>query len=233
MGAPTASVRDSQTRRGVVLRAPLRNTSTPHRAKRDEETLQRVTSCRSIGTQLALYMVEGTALRKKKCSMLKPQIIRGDELILDTFYSALQSVPATAQFAADGTIYSQPDLLKKVDSMRTPYKTVRSGVTALSSARADLDSQRPAIKTFVKALQTAIKGYMGEDSPEMVTFGFKPNKVPTPLTASEKALKAEKALQTRAENHTKGKKQKAALDAGQAPAASTTPAPPVVGGNGK
>src|ERR1700722_7742642 len=186
MGAPPAAPRGSQTRRGVVLRAPLRNTSTPHRAKRDEETLQRVMSCKSIGTQLALYMVEGTALRKKKCSMLKPQIIRGDELILDTFFSALQSVPATAQFAADGTIYTQPDLLKKVDSMRTPYKTVRSEVTILSSARADLKSQMPAIKSFVKALQTAITGYLGEGNPELIKFGFKPNKAPKPLTSEEK-----------------------------------------------
>ena len=93
--------------------------------------------------------------------------------------------------------------------------------------------EAPAIAKDPAADSTDVYAFVSPDSPEMVTFGFKPNKVPTPLTASEKALKAEKALQTRAENHTKGKKQKAALDAGQTPAASTTPAPPVVGGNGK
>jgi hypothetical protein len=165
--------------------------------------------------------------------MLQPQIIRGNELILDTFYSALQSVPATAQFAADGTIYTQPQLLSKVDSMRTPYKTVRTGVTALSSARADLTAQKPAIKSFVKALQTAITGYLGEGSPGLVTFGFKPNKVRTPLTSEQKVLKAEKLRATRALNHTMGKKQKAALAAGQTPATSTTPASPTAGSNGK
>jgi len=158
---------------------------------------------------------------------VNPDVIRGDELVLDTCFAALQSVPTTATFACDGAIFTQPDLLKKIDTVRTPFKTVRADATSLKKARADLKAQRPGIKLFVKALETAMKGFLGEANPQIVTFGFKPNKTPRVLTTAEKAQKAAKARATRAKNLDMGKQQEKAFD--QSAGSTPPPAP----GNGK
>lgn len=156
---------------------------------------------------------------------LKAEIIRGDELTLDIFIASLSSyVPATAQIIVDGKVYSQPDLLKKADEMRAPLKTVRTINTELKKARLDARAKRSDIHVFVKALQTGMKSYLGEQNPDIEKFGFKADKRKRALTAEESASRAEKARMTREMRHTMGKRQKASIKAGDV--AQTPPPPP-------
>ena len=157
---------------------------------------------------------------------LKPEVIRGDEAILDACYLALsKSVPASAVFVCDGVTYQLPDLIKEIDSQRAPYKALRSSKTASKTAREDLKAKKAAIHQFVKGLQTGIKGYLGENNPQIADFGFKENKKAAPLTSDKLLERTKKARRTRDLRHTMGSQQKKHINATEIPEA-----PPGTGG---
>ncbi len=152
---------------------------------------------------------------------LTPEVIRGRELTLDTFYAALGSiVPAATVMTVGGKSFTQPELLAKVDSVRAPYKAKRTAKTELKKTQEELKTALPDITSFVKALHTAVTAYLGEGNPDIVKFGFLPNKPRKPLTAEAAQARAAKARKTRARNHTMGKRQKKALAAEASPDAA-------------
>ncbi len=157
----------------------------------------------------------------------KPEIIHGDELILDTFFGALGSVtPATAKLLVDGTLYSPTDLAKKIDEERQPYKAVRGLNNDLKTAREDLKVKKKDIRRFVNALHIGAKAYLGDANPEIEKYGFQPDKKAPPLSAEKLKDKVQKARLTRAMRHTMGKRQKAGIKATDVP---PSPPPPPAG----
>jgi hypothetical protein len=145
---------------------------------------------------------------------LKPELIRGDELTLDTFVTHLKTnVPATASFTVDGVVYTHADLVKKVEEARQPFKAVRLLATELKRERAELAAKRDEIRVLVHALHTAAKAFVRETNPEIVKFGFRPDRKHRPLTAEESAARVAKMRATREANHTMGSRQKKELKA--------------------
>src|SRR5207244_1243573 len=99
-----------------------------------------------------------------------------------------------------------------VDEVRAPLKAKRTKKTELKKSQAELDAKEPSIRRFVKALQTGMKGYLGEENPEIVKFGFKLDKKQRKLTSEESQKRAEKSRRTRERNHTMGSQQKKRFD---------------------
>jgi hypothetical protein len=149
---------------------------------------------------------------------LQPEVIRGDEAILDACFLQLsKDVPASAVFVCDGVTYQQPDLVKEIEAQRAPYKAVRSSKTASKTAREDLKAKKASIHQFVKGLQTGIKGYLGENNPQIVDYGFKENKRSQPLSSEKLLERTKKARRTRDLRHTMGSQQKKHINATEMP----------------
>ncbi|MBI3725262.1 hypothetical protein HY251_15125 [bacterium] len=144
---------------------------------------------------------------------IKPEIIRGDELVLDLFIEALKThVPAAAHLTFDGTELPKHELLDKAVGLRSPFKTKRTLKTELKKAQMELDAKRLEIRHFVKSAHTCIKAFLGEESPDIAKFGFKPDKKQRPLTSAENQARAKKAEETRLLNHTMGPAEKKRFD---------------------
>jgi hypothetical protein len=148
----------------------------------------------------------------------KPEMIYGDEMILDTFLNALGTITSpTAQFLVDGVLYTPTDLAKKIQDERQPYKDVRNLDGNLKGARDVLKAKKKDIHAFVNALHVGAKAYVGSNVSEIAKFGFKPDKKPEPLSAEKQKERVDKARMTRKLRHTMGKRQKADIKAGDIP----------------
>ncbi|MBI3723209.1 hypothetical protein HY251_04535 [bacterium] len=157
----------------------------------------------------------------------EPEIIRGDELTLDTFHAAAKThIAADAHVAVDGKVFTKPELIAKADELRTPFKAKRAMKTQLKKASVELDSKRVEIRRFVIGLNIGLKAFLGNDNPEIVKFGFKVDKKHRSLTAEEADKRAKKALESRKRHHTMGRLQKKALDESASSAPDATPPPP-------
>ncbi|MBI3723893.1 hypothetical protein HY251_08080 [bacterium] len=163
----------------------------------------------------------------------KPEIIRGDELTLDTFHTAAKMLlAADAHVAVDGTVFTKPELLAKADELRMPFKTKRAKKTELEKASIALASKRVEIRRFVMGLSIGLKAFLGNDNPEIAKFGFRPDKKHRALTAEEADKRARKMRESRKRHHTMGRLQKKALDesASSEPDAPPPPPAPETGG---
>jgi hypothetical protein len=116
-----------------------------------------------------------------------------------------------------------------------PYVNVTNLRSSLRVGVEARNSNDATVKQLVHDVQIAVETAFGQGT-EFEQFGFKPRKQAQALTPEQKQLKVEKLRQTRAQRHTMGKRQKAAIKGGvvNPPASDTTNAAPTNGtqGNG-
>ena len=86
--------------------------------------------------------------------------------------------------------------------------------TAKATTRAKVETERlqaPSQLAVIRAFVTIVRGAYGNSADILADFGLTPLKVPTPMTAEEKAVAVAKREATRAARHTMGKNQKKAV----------------------
>lgn len=98
----------------------------------------------------------------------------------------------------EASLQALVDLRKAVNDARAAAKAKLAAETA----------QAPALRTFMDAVATVVKGSFGNSPDVLADFGLAPKKVRTPLTVEQKAAAAAKRTATRAARHTMGSKQR-------------------------
>jgi hypothetical protein len=109
----------------------------------------------------------------------------------------IDGVPTTPA-QATASLQALVDLRKGVNDARA---TTQSKVAAERA-------QAPALRSFMAALVTIVKGSFGSSPDVLADFGLAPKKVRTPLTVQQKATATAKQKATRAARHTMGPKQR-------------------------
>src|SRR5581483_3311405 len=83
-------------------------------------------------------------------------VVRGMELRLDTAFGGANTSfpPSVQQIVVGGVAYSQPDLQKKIDSVRAPWKDARTAHATLRQ----FTQQKPALEQEATEFLTMLKG---------------------------------------------------------------------------
>jgi hypothetical protein len=83
--------------------------------------------------------------------------------------------------------------------------------TAKATVKAKVETERtqaPSQLAVIRAFETIVRGTYGNSADILADFGLAPRKVPSAMTAEQKAVAAAKRDATRAARHTMGKNQK-------------------------
>ena len=140
----------------------------------------------------------------------KSSIAKGVELQYDMILAGLQALPATTQLSIQNTTYSPATLSTVVNQENAINKTVRLLRLQLQQAVATRRGQKPADRKFISAIRNAVIGLLGDESSDLVKFGFKPRKQHT-ATVEEKALAVARGKATRDARGTVGPRAKEAI----------------------
>ena len=142
----------------------------------------------------------------------KDIVVKGLELQLDMIASGLPSLyQVTTPLVVDGVSYTQPDLVTKVQSFRTPYKGKRGAKQTLAQMQLEVDAVKEEAKKFVASLETTAASVLGATNPLLAQLGYKPKKKRKALTVEEKALAAAQGRVTRNQRQTLGSRQRAGI----------------------
>src|SRR5580704_14129454 len=154
----------------------------------------------------------------------KQSVVRGIELQYDTLLVGLQTLSPTQQLSIESVSYTPATLSTLITQMDSVHKTVRSLRVQLQTAIGTRRTQKPRDRQLIAAVRATIVGLLGDESPDLVNFGFKPRRTRTPATVEEKALAVARAKDTREKRGTLGAKQKAAIHGDQPQSVTVTPA---------
>src|SRR5580704_9796265 len=138
---------------------------------------------------------------------------KGVELRADTAIQGLQTaMPSKVTDVTVGAVdYKVPDLTTYAQSLVQPWKDARAAHAVLRQFAQDKPAAYQKLIAFLADLKIGMSSVLGRSSEELTKFGFKPQQNRKPLTSAQKAVRAAKAKLTRAQRHTLGTKQKAAL----------------------
>jgi hypothetical protein len=115
-------------------------------------------------------------------------------------------------------IKSFQDLIAAIDAEEPARAAYLASVQAMRTAKANVGPVIQAYVDFLRALY-------GKDVATLTDYGLKPKKSGSPKTVQVKAGAVAKSAETRKLRGTRGKRQKADLKAGNAPAPAPAPAP--------
>ncbi|HZU98052.1 MAG TPA: hypothetical protein VFF73_15215 [Planctomycetota bacterium] len=146
-------------------------------------------------------------------------VSKGIELQFDMILAGLQALPPTTQLSVQNNTYTPATLSTLVNQENAINKTVRTLRLQLQQAVATRRGQKLADRKLVTAIRSAVIGLLGDDSSDLVKFGFKPRK-PHTATVEEKALAVARGKETREARGTKGPRAKEAIQ-GDKPASVT------------
>jgi hypothetical protein len=152
---------------------------------------------------------------------------------------ATKHLSSTTQVALLGSSFTPAQItstLQRLVDLRTDVTASRSSTKAKIANEV---TQMPALRAFMSAFESYVKGAFGSSLDVLADFGLDP-KTRAPATIEEKAAAAAKRASTRAARHTMGSKQKkgivgdvigvhvvpvtASTPAATAPSSPTTPA---------
>jgi hypothetical protein len=134
--------------------------------------------------------------------------------------AGLPKLPSTLTgVSVEGTTYTPTTLAAKFATYTGPFQAAETAATAKQVADEARDAIQAEAHAFTMATVTALKAALGRTSASLETVGITPDKVPTPLTATQKVTRAQKAAATRKARGTLGKKQRAKIH-GTVPAAT-------------
>ncbi len=158
-----------------------------------------------------------------------PRSVGEVEDTLKTLYEGIQNqMPANATWTVDGNPIAKADLSKKVYDYWQTFKAPRDQEQAFHTSTRVRDAAEPEVKSFLADMLVTLQSQVGRTSEALANFGFRPRKVPTPLTTEQQSERVAKARVTRQKNHTMGSQQKKAADQGGAtpPATGNSTAKP-------
>jgi hypothetical protein len=110
-----------------------------------------------------------------------------------------------------GAPYTQAEITTTLQTVVTLRAGVNSAKAQTKAAIATETTQMPALRSFIAALDSCLRGAYGGSPDVLADFGLKPRKVRAPLTVEAKVAAVAKRASTRAARHTMGSVQKKAV----------------------
>ena len=145
-------------------------------------------------------------------AQLSTAVPKGLRLKVSQMIAGIQAVvPDGSSVAVGGAVLAKADLVNELMQISSAYQAIDAGVLAAKTARSQLSAQTPGFHKQYTGIKDAILALLGRGNPQLAQFGITTSKGSKPLTPSQKVVRAEKALKTRALRHTMGKVQKAAV----------------------
>ena len=149
---------------------------------------------------------------------------KGLFLALTLLKSGVDSqIPSKTSLLIGGQATTQSALSSELASDVALFQAAIDARTKLDAAVTARKVAVPTVKQRYAQIVKAIEGLFAPGSPVLAQFGIHPRKSPTPLTAEQKAVKAEKAKLTRKARGTLGRKQKQAIQTVGTPTVTITP----------
>jgi hypothetical protein len=147
------------------------------------------------------------------------------KLRLQALIAGTQKHTPNGSLTFGGASYPVADLIKSFQSLidaitaeQPAQAAYKASVLAMRTAKANVGPVLQAYVEFLRALH-------GKDVSTLADYGLAPNKGKGNKTVQVKAAAVAKSAETRTLRGTRGKRQKADLKAGNAPAPAPAPAP--------
>ena len=118
---------------------------------------------------------------------------------------------STTSVMLEGSLSTPAQITSKLQSIVTLRSDVVTAKAATKGKVAAEASQLPALRGFMTAFESYLRGAYGSQPDVLADFGLQPRKVSTPATAATKAAAVVKRTATRAARHTMGSVQKKAV----------------------
>jgi len=115
---------------------------------------------------------------------------------------------STTSVVLEGSSYTQAQITSKLQSIVTLRSDVDAAKAATKAKLATEATQSPALRSFMTAYESYVRGAYGSQPDALADFGLQPRKVRAPATVEAKAAAVAKRAATRAARHTMGKVQK-------------------------
>jgi len=129
-----------------------------------------------------------------------------------------------------GQTFTAQSLIQVFQDLGNAISKVDAAKASWEDALKNLDDEKAKADPIMGAYRSWIVATYGNAPATLADYGVTPRKVPTPLTAEQKAIAVAKRTATRAARHTAGPKQKAGIKGDVKVTVVTTPAtapPPV------
>jgi hypothetical protein len=117
---------------------------------------------------------------------------------------------SAAQVTILGSSFTPAQIVSELQSLVTLRADVDASKASTKAKIASEDTQMPALRAFMSAFESVLKGAFGSSPDVLADFGIT-RKSPAPITLEAKAAAAAKRASTRAARHTMGPKQKLAV----------------------
>ena len=138
---------------------------------------------------------------KGQVAVLAEQLVAGTAKVLTS----------TTSVTFLGSSFTPAQVTSKLQSMVTLRSDVDAAKAATKAKLAAEASQWPALRGFMTAYESYLRGVYGSQPDVLAEFGLQPKKVRTPATVQAKAAAVAKRAATRAARHTMGSVQKQAV----------------------
>jgi len=115
---------------------------------------------------------------------------------------------STTSVTLEGASCTPAQITSKLQSIVTLRSDVDAAKSATKAKLAAEASQLPALRGFMTAFESYLRGAYGSQPDVLAEFGLQPKKARTPATVAAKAAAVAKRAATRTARHTMGKVQK-------------------------
>jgi hypothetical protein len=140
----------------------------------------------------------------------KGSVARGTELRYDTLLVGLATLSPTTQLTIENVGYTPGTLAAAITTQNAVNKTIRQLRLQLTQALTTRKGQKTRDRQFIAAIRASIVGLVGDESSDLVKFGFNPRKTHS-ATVEEKTLAVARGKDTREKRGTLGPRAKAAI----------------------
>lgn len=117
----------------------------------------------------------------------------------------------TGSLTLGGTTYSEQALVQLLQSLADSLASEATANAAWKDALKNVDSTKVKVIPVMESYRSWVLATYGSTPSTLADYGVSPRKVPTPLTAEQKATAALKRAATRKARQTLGKNQKKSI----------------------
>ncbi len=141
-------------------------------------------------------------------------VAKGTELSVQLALKGLNASPLPQPNLVIGSqSFTLSDLISKFQGIDASYQKRRDLEQQLASIRAFLKENAEVTAQFLRDFRSALRGMLGNQNAQLLTYGVKPLTKPRKLTAEQRTLAVARLRATRKKRGTLGPKQRAAIRA--------------------
>ncbi len=89
-----------------------------------------------------------------------------------------QKLPSNASFTIGGVVYTRDELARAIESDLELFRGARESWAASRQKAHERDRRTPALRIFLQEVRSMLNSQFGQESAELVDFGFRPRRRP-------------------------------------------------------